>query len=459
MKNAASLFFAIFFLTILNLVFSAEGLANITCDTITSDESPEALQIRLKRCEEEIALQQQALQNKQRESTNLERDLAILGHKVDKSKLEIKARNISILKLNNEIDSRNETIEELGDKISGLQRSTAELLRRTDEIESVPLAELLLNDKNISDFYQDLGTFELLERSINEAFESIRDARAEEQRVKKELETRTQKERTLKAQQEIEARQLQVLENEKNRILKDTKGQEKIYQQILLEKQKLANEIKNRILKFTSGGELKFVDALKIVKLAEDALGVRSAFILAILTQESGLDGVIGKNIGRCYYNQAWRNRDGTVMANSQKASFLYIVNQLGKDPAATPVSCPISRDGQYGGAMGPSQFMPKTWWDVSSQTGYRRRVESITGSSFASPFDNRDAFTATALYLNDALAGCERTYQTTFSRESCAAAKYYSGANWRKHMKGYGASVANRANEFQKDIDVIDAQ
>lgn len=108
---------------------------------------------------------------------------------------------------------------------------------------------------------------------------------------------------------------------------------------------------------------------------------------------------------------------------------------------------------------MGPSQFMPKTWWDIGAQTGYKRRVESITGSPFASPFDNRDAFIATALYLNDALAGCERIYQTTFSRESCAAAKYYSGGNWKKHMKGYGASVANRANEFQKDIDVIDAQ
>jgi hypothetical protein len=102
---------------------------------------------------------------------------------------------------------------------------------------------------------------------------------------------------------------------------------------------------------------------------------------------------------------------------------------------------------------------MPRTWWDVEKETGYKRRVEKVTGSPVASPFDNLDAFTATALYLNDALEGCEAIYKTQTSRESCAAAKYYSGANWRKHMKGYGASVASRAAEFQKDIDMIDSQ
>ncbi|MEK7066350.1 MAG: lytic murein transglycosylase, partial [Patescibacteria group bacterium] len=428
--------------------------AEATCDTVIQNESPELLQARLKRCEEEILAEKQKLELKQRESTNLERDMAILGNKINKSKLEIKSRNISILKLNNEIDNKSQTIEDLGNKIQDLQQSTAELLRRTDEVESTPLAEFILMDKNISDFYQDLGTFDLLQQSINTMFAQIRDTRTEEQKAKQDLEAKNQKERTLKAQQEIENRQLQVLENAKANILKESKGQEKIYQQMLTQKQKLANEIKNKILKLTGGGELKFADALKIVKLAENALGVRSAFILAILTQESGLDGVVGKNIGRCYYNQSWKNNNGTVMANSQKASFLYILQGLGKDPNTTPVSCPISRDGQYGGAMGPSQFMPTTWWNTSNSTGYKRRVENITGASFASPFDNRDAFTATALYLNDALDGCEKTYQSTYQRESCAAAKYYSGANWKKHMKGYGASVANRAIEFQKEID-----
>ena len=146
-------------------------------------------------------------------------------------------------------------------------------------------------------------------------------------------------------------------------------------------------------------------------------------------------------------------------MSSAQKPSFLYIMQNLGLNPDKIPVSCPIAKDGQYGGAMGPAQFMPKTWWDVEKQTGYKSRVERITNSPFASPFDNLDAFTATALYLNDALDGCETLYKTIYSRESCAAAKYYAGKNWRRHMGGYGSRVANRASEFQKDIDILDSQ
>ena len=56
---------------------------------------------------------------------------------------------------------------------------------------------------------------------------------------------------------------------------------------------------------------MKFAEALKLVKVAERAIGVRSAFILSILTQESGIDGVIGQNIGRCFYNTAWNNLSG----------------------------------------------------------------------------------------------------------------------------------------------------
>ena len=108
---------------------------------------------------------------------------------------------------------------------------------------------------------------------------------------------------------------------------------------------------------------------------------------------------------------------------------------------------------------MGPSQFMPTTWWDIGKQTGYKMRVEEVTGIAPASPFDNLSAFTGTALYLSDGLAGCRATYPTQYNQEACAAAKYYAGGNWKKYMKSYGKQVANRAEEFQKDIDILDAQ
>ncbi|MDO8493273.1 MAG: hypothetical protein Q7S19_01890 [bacterium] len=452
-------FFITAFLLFVAILPIASAADPVSCDTIHDNESEDVLQARLRQCEEDIKVQSALLNAKALESTNLERDLSVLGYRISKNKLEIKARNLSILELDNNIDKKGQVIEDLTAKIGRLKDSTSELLKKTSEVESASLVEVILTTKNISQFYEDLGTFDSLQISIGDAVSSIKKSKSEEEQHKKDLEEKQQKERSLKSLQEIEKRKQEVIQTEKDRIFKESKGQEKAYKIILSKKQSLVNEIKNRILKITGGGELTFSEALKIVRVAESAVGIRSAFVLSILTQESGMDGMIGKNLGRCFYNTPWNNLSATVMADSQKPSFLYIMQGLGKDPNSTPVSCPINKDGQYGGAMGPSQFMPKTWWDERSGTGYKNRVQKVTGSSFASPFENLDAFTATALYLNDALEGCETIYKTTTSRESCAAAKYYSGGNWRKHMNGYGASVARRAAEFQKDIDVIDSQ
>ena len=139
-------------------------------------------------------------------------------------------------------------------------------------------------------------------------------------------------------------------------------------------------------------------------------------------------------------------------MSNKQKAVFLALMATLGLDPAKTPVSCPITSDGAYGGAMGPAQFMPTTW-DL-----YKDVVSQITGNRPSSPFNNADAFTATALYLKDGLSGCRASFSSIFQQENCAAAKYYAGNSWRSYMSvgRYGYRVADRATGFEADIEVL---
>jgi membrane-bound lytic murein transglycosylase B len=48
-------------------------------------------------------------------------------------------------------------------------------------------------------------------------------------------------------------------------------------------------------------------------------------------------------------------------MSTSQKTAFVKLMSGLGIKPEKQKVSCPICRDGSYGGAMGPAQFMPTT--------------------------------------------------------------------------------------------------
>ena len=101
---------------------------------------------------------------------------------------------------------------------------------------------------------------------------------------------------------------------------------------------------------------------------------------------------------------------------------------------------------------MGPAQFMPTTW------VPYKDKISAITGGSPPSPFNNLDAFTATALLLKDNLTKCGAIYSTIFSKENCAAARYYAGGNWRLYTRvgRYGYRVAERAQGFEDDIELL---
>lgn len=458
MKTFRSLFFIIILFVFSGTWFGSSARAALDCNDVAG-ESEAQLVLRLAQCEAEIAEQSQLLKAKQRESTTLERDLDILEVKINKAKLEIQARELNIRRLSGDISQKDKQIKALGDKISRFTESASDLIRKTNAIDDHSSLEILLANDEISDFFADRDAYDFVQDQLQASIETIRGAKSETEAQQEILQDKKQNEAALKNVQELEKQKAQLIEKEKNSILKVTKGQEKKYQEVLSEKQRVVAAIKNKILKFTGGGELKFPEALKLVRIPEAALGVRAAFVLSILTQETGLDGVIGRNLGRCFYNTPRNNASGSVMSDSQKPSFLALMAEIGRDPNITPVSCPIVADGAYGGAMGPSQFMPNTWWDYANGTGYKRRVEKVTGIVPASPFNNLEAFTGTALYLYDGLQGCKLTYSNQFQQESCAAAKYYAGGNWRKHMNGYGKSVANRANEFQEDINILDSQ
>ncbi len=183
----------------------------------------------------------------------------------------------------------------------------------------------------------------------------------------------------------------------------------------------------------------------------ESVTGVRPAFLLAILTQESN----IGKNVGQCYLKNpttgagvvAYNNRpvSGVMKPTRDVQPFLKITQALGRDPYGTPVSCPMSYG--YGGAMGPAQFIPSTWMI------YKDRVKAITGKE-ADPWDIKDAFLASALYLSDYGAA-----KQTYDGEWRAAMIYFSGTSRRTAYNGwgfYGDSVMEITAGYETDIAAL---
>ncbi|MBI4991758.1 MAG: lytic murein transglycosylase [Candidatus Harrisonbacteria bacterium] len=419
-----------------------------------NEDERQQLEKQLEDLEAQIANYQETVDQYKSKGKGLQDEISRLNAKINKLNLQVKAITLSLQKLNGEIVVNKNKISQTEEKIDQSKDTLTRYLQSIYEKENVSLAEILLRKPSLADFFADISDLIDVQESVRGALEKVLQLREDLLNEKEALAVRKNDAEQLKTYQDSQRASLNNVKSEKANLLQITKGNEEKYKTLLKETQKTAAQIRSQIFKLLGGGELPFGEAVKIAKVAESATGVRAAFTLAILTQESSVDGVIGVNLGKCYYNDPRRNPSGTVMSNQQKSVFLALMSELKLDPAKTPISCPIISDGSYGGAMGPAQFMPATWQI------YKERVVGITGNEPPSPFNNADAFTATALYLKDGLTGCQSIYSTIFSQENCAAAKYYAGGSWRSYMRvgRYGYRVAERAADFERDIEILDA-
>jgi len=395
--------------------------------------------------EQEIAAQQTILTNKQREGVSLERDIAILTAQIAKSKLSIRARNISIDGLVSDIGVKGRTIVKYSAKIDREHDSLAALLRRTDELDTYSIAEVALSGKPLSEFFGDLDAFQYVEDAIDVSLHEVGVAKKTTEEEKVALEERKAKEMDLRHQQELEKKFLDSKEAEKVQILKVTKGQEKEYQKVLKDKQSRAATIRAALFALRDSGEIQFGQALDYANAVSKKTGVRPAFLLAIFMQESGF----GKNQGSCYLKD--RNtgagtsfRTGNIIQRVMKpdrdvSPFFTITGNVGRDPFNTLVSCP--QEVGYGGAMGAAQFIPSTW------VLYEKLITRALGISVADPWNPRDAFMAAGFLLKD-----NGAKSGSYSAERDAACRYFSGSkcSLSSWAKTYGDQVMKKADTIQ---------
>ncbi len=390
-------------------------------------------------------------------SSQLTKGITDLKNKIAKMQLEIKAKNAKIKQLGENIVVKTKYIGQLSDRMEDIKKTISKMLRDTYAMDDTSIVNVLLSNENLSDFFIDTDNYATINEKLQTLIEELTGIKTTSEKEKKDLETKKAQESKLKFEQEKIQKTTESYKAEQQTLLSITKNKEAEYQKLIADKEKLKNQIRNKLYRTASGEEISFGDALKIIQPYESSIGVDSALVLAVLFQESAVDSTIGKNIGRCTYNQASVCLAGkTVMSETQKPTFLSIMSNIGLNPNTTPISCAICRDGSYGGAMGPAQFMPLTW------NGVAKRVSNIIGVSYPSPFENLAAFTASAVLLKDNQTRCKTAYIKRNEIWSCAAAKYYGGLNLsgsklRSFMRyGYGASVLKRALQFEKDIATL---
>lgn len=419
----------------------------------TKEERRERLERELAAIEEQIDRQQVLVDQKQDERQSLERDVAILDAQIRKAQLGIQARTIEIQRLDTQIGDKQIVVNELNGSLDRQRQSLAQLIRRTNEIDDYSLVEVVLTNKDLSQFFEDLDSFQAIKEGLRNSLGEVVELKDLTLEQKESLEERQSSELELRRLQELEKQEVEKREAEKAEILDATKGEEAAYQQLLRAQQQTAAEIRSRLFELRDSTAIPFGEALRLANFAGSQTGVRPALILGVLTQETRLGENLGV-VGR------WET---DMHPTRDKPIFGVIMETLGLDPNSMPVS---ARPGYgWGGAMGPAQFIPSTWvyygGFVEGPNGWvydkgSDRIRQLTGkASPSSPYDNQDAFMASALLLADNGAA-----RGGYASERLAALRYFAG--WgnadNPAYAFYGDGVMGHASRIQSEIDILNA-
>ena len=407
-----------------------------------TDEERKALEAQLSDLENQISQYETKISDYQKQGTSLKSEINKLNSQIAKLNLQIKAVNLTLVKLDIQISDTQNQIDQTQNDIDLNKTNLSQTLQTLYENDTKNIIEILAANPRLSDFFTDINNLLSVQDNIRLSIKQIIDDQQKLLDQKESLGLQREDAVALKTYQGTQKNSIQQTQTEKNNLLKITKGQESAYQTLLTETKKTAAQIRQQIFQMLGGGELTFEQAYALAKAAEKATGVRAALVLAVLDRESAL----GKNVGKCDYNQI-TSKGRTAMSPKETPVFLSIIQSLNINPSSIKVSCPNS-DGTYGGAMGPAQFMPSTW------NLYTSSITSLTGSNPPSPWNNADAFMATALYLKNAGAGPG----ASLAQEKQAAAKYYAGARWRNYLSTYGARVIAAAQNFEDDIAILNS-
>lgn len=378
----------------------------------TLSELLELKQKELQMLDGQIEKYQVSIEEKQKQAKTLKRELAIIEERIEKIKLQIKETEIFIEELILAIKIKEKEIEEREIQMAHQKLLLTEYLQLLYEYDQESLLEALLKEEKLSSFFERVNGIEKAQEDLAEALHRISVLKQELESQKEDLEGKKDEQSKLKLMQELQKESLEEQEYQGQKLLILTRGEEERFQKLLTQIKELYGKISSQIFMLQSlGNPISFDEAVEEAKSASSLTGVRPAFLLGVLKVESNL----GTNIG----SGNWRND----MSPSHWNVFFEICKELNLDPSSMPVSKKPTYYQGWGGAMGPAQFMPKTW------QGYKKKVAKLTGDSPANPWELRDAMVAMALKLGDVRGVLEKERNAEYK----AAGLYFAGSNWRR--------------------------
>ena len=426
--------FFIFFLLVF-LLFTQSVFALTDKEQVKKELEEQMRQLR-----EQIGQYENQIGQNRQKARSLENEINLIENQIEKLKLEIRETDVAIQQTDLNINHVQGEIETTQEKADQKKTLLSEYIRLINQYDQESLLEIVLEKEKFSDFFEEVNALEIIQTKVYDVLGEILAFKSELEDNKQTLEDEKEEQAQLRALQELQKNTARRQQGKKGDLLKETKGQEKVYQQKIQTTQKDIEYIKKQ-LTLLEKYHLTLEQAVANAVAASTRTGIRAAFLLGVLEIESRLGANVGtgnwqKDMYQCYLKLGKVSR-----AESEKKAFFQITGELGLNPDLVPVSAEPSYG--CGGAMGPAQFMPTTW------LGYRDSVARMTGHNPPSPWDPLDSFTAAAIKL-----ARDGANQRTYDAEHRASRIYIAGSRYNSATANrYGNIVMSQAEEFQKQL------
>ncbi len=424
-----------------------------TCETLSRD----ACESLLEKCkgfyEEQAEEYKDTVQQKESRERTFEEQVAHFNRRINQLDSRIRQNRLQIKDLNFQIEDTTESIGKTEKRIAQNEELLADILQIIYEKDQRSEIAVLLSGEGFTSFFQNLAALESLQGKNREVLEEVRSLHENLVQQKKDLASEKEKLQRVTIQTRIQREESEEIKQRKQELLAEVRGEKQQYQQYLQDAQKKAAEIRQRIFELAqvpTNEAPTLEEAYQLAKSAGAQTNVRPALLLGLFSVESA----IGENVGQCncppgdncrHPDLGWKE----VMRKNQWSDFKTITENLGLDRDTTPVSCSVSGGQvQWGGAMGPAQFIPSTWME------YRDRLQDKIGET-PDPWNIKHAFTAAGLYLADYGATSQQ-----YNDEIGAATAYLCGTTrmtrrcQQARGEWYRQEVMSKAQEFQDFID-----
>lgn len=397
------------------------------------DTFREQLQQKIGAIQKQIDQYEAKIQKTRRQSDTLRRQIDLLNAQIDQLKLRLRQAELNIEDLESSIQDKNKEIAKIEVQLNEKKKLLVEYIQTIYQYDQENLLEIILKQDNFSDFFDLVNNLQSVEEKISQVFQLIKALKDNLEMQKNDLQNDLDEQNQLRNLQDAQKASLEKQEKEKTKLFITTQGQEKNYQKLAEKARTDIAAIRNQLYLLENVGvSMTLEQATQYVNAASLKTGVRPAFLLAVLKNESSW----GTKVGTGTWKKDMHSRDHNA--------FLQITQELGMDPDNTPVSKKPSYG--WGGAMGPAQFLPSVWLLVKEEVG------QLTGHVPPNPWHIDDAFMAAAVKLKRAGANAQ-----THDAEWKAAMIYFAGGNWKKPVyRFYGNMVMEMTQVIQEQLNLM---